>query len=220
MKISNNDSVKFGTLPNNVREVINQPKVKRILLREYNIKKSDISKLKSSELGFSLLSKHPGIRDFNLPKEAGLLINPPADTYLSRVCVSVPEANLEQADAHFFAFCIKKAIEMEKVFRRTSKQITEAPELKSWETAIDRRERRIKIALRDYKDNYNYGDNWAVNDDLFQQIERYQREERKIDAENAPNFELAKKRIAKVIFDKWQQIGGMKMEEPFKVAVN
>lgn len=150
----NNQS--FGTLTKNAKELIQNPNVKNILIKKYKIGYNEIKNLERSRLRFGLLSDC--VPEGQLPKTSGLIVST-SNNFITNTIVSVPEIKLSNSDNDFFAYCVSKAVKMEKSYSNTLKKMGSHPENVEFRKNILKFEGAVKKAIKNFSKGYNKGDN-------------------------------------------------------------
>lgn len=196
----------FGNLHREVKQAINTPGVRTILLREYKIGKKEIRAMDASPIRISLLSSF--FKNSSVPETAGLVLSPPKDSLISRKTISVAEnqySNIENVGQAMFASFINKAYKMCELYKETVKGAKNHPLNKQWRKDITVVEKNVRKALNNYSSAYNH-----KNDDemvsLAKQFKDFGQEELKIDSRHNANRLIAQKDLANKVNEGWDEI--------------
>lgn len=150
----NQNQTSFGSISKTAKSVINRADVRTILEREHSIIGSDIRKLDESGLKFSLLSEVVP----HLSETSGLCVTPPKGSNLPRVTVSMADIDLNSTNAQFFANMVKRAKEIETVYRNALKEFGAHSIRKNFTKKMSKIDSGFRQGTRDYVRAYNSSD--------------------------------------------------------------
>lgn len=206
----------FGNLKRDVKLLLNQPHV-RSALKEYNVTKQDIRALDESHLRFQLLSslfkKTVLPVGYDVSQYSGLFLRAPKKSNLPNVTVTVSEADLGKADTKFFAFCVAKARDMEKLYRETIKEIGNHPLSKQKSEEITNVERQVKKDLKNYVASYQASDERGLRTS-YGKIKASEMQEIKIDSRYKNQIDRLNKQVMGEISEGWNTINHREYVEP------
>lgn len=153
-----------GQMSSEVKGVINRADVRTILKNKYGITQKEIKMLdRTGPFRFELLSERRCLEGYDhitnetapfIPKTAGLIINPRKGSGLPVTTISSPESNLIVSDSEFFAFCVKKAVDMVNVYKEAVSKYSTHSINKQLHNETTELERPVKTKLKDYKAAY------------------------------------------------------------------
>lgn len=210
----------FSRLPEDVKTFMLSPLIRTILKKQHNIDSKELRALDESNLKFTFLKD--SVPELGLTEYAGLVLNPPGKSYLPRVAITEPGFDLTTTGPQFFAYCVKKALDLEKTYRtgldQFIKDFAQHPANKARKKAIDKIERPIKNVLKDYRDLYNSG-NGEQTSELSRKLTNFATQEQKIDAKYQPDLDKFQANFEKGIAGEWKAINEQEMPDSIMAVV-
>lgn len=172
----NRGNLSFGRLAPDVKEMLKNPEVSRVVgkvLSEKNLGILDKSKLKFS---LSLRFTNPDTLEID-----GLFLSPPKSLPLSQVKIT-PDKQVENGD--ILAICLKKALPLVKAHFKILKEVNRHNWRKAQSIKIHHLEEKVRAALNTYDFTSNNSQNHFA-DELEQiqgeiRLEKIKRDEGKI----------------------------------------
>lgn len=200
---SSNSRTSFGHLSREAKEVVNSSAVRMILKNKYKIGAKDIRKLDETSLRFRLLSEC--LPELDIPQTSGLLLTSYKGSKLPNMCISSPNVNLNETGADFFAFCVKKAIDMANFYKAKVKVFGSHPVNKAWREKITEIERPLKVSLKKFTAAYNGGDDVTMSV-MATNFKRAERLELKVDSKYNSIKERVNEELASDVSNGWSEI--------------
>lgn len=155
------NTIEFTRLSSVAKAHINDASIRTILSRKYKIDTREIRLIDSSPFKYALLNEVNALSSLNLPDNAGLILIPNNKyaAHLEKICISNPNTNLHRTDNQFFAFCVAKAVKMEKEFRVLKKEFASHSMMREWRKKITKAEKPLKQLYKSIVYEYNQNGN-------------------------------------------------------------
>lgn len=202
-----------GQMSDAVKAVLDS-QVKKILKIKYDIGKKELGMLdRTSPFKIELLSErrclesydHVTNEYYSLSSTAGLVINPRKGSGLPLTVVSSPESYLNKSDSEFFAFCVKKAVDMVNVYKKAVNDFSSHKINKELHNETTELERPVKTKLKDFKAAYVRCDLKSIKR-LSNFFENLAQKKLQLDDKFRADKEIALQKLKETVIEAWEKI--------------
>lgn len=203
-----------GQMSSEVKGVLNRADVRTILQNKYEIGQKEVKMLdRTGPFRIELLSErrclegydHVANEYYALPKTAGLVINPRKGSGLPVTIISSPESNLNASDSEFFAFCVKKAVDMVNVYKEAVSKYSTHSINKQLNYLTTQLESPVKTKLKDYKAAYVRFDMKTMKR-VSAFFDNLAEKKLQLDDKFRVDRELALHKLRKTVIESWAKI--------------
>ena len=191
----------FGSFSKSAKHLINRYDVRTFLEREHDVTYKEIRKMDESAIKFSLLSEVVP----ELAPTAGLYVLPPKGSRLPALSLTKPDINLNGTHSTFFAGIVKKAIELEEVYRGAIKDFGKHPISRKYSRQILKMEENVKKTARQFVHAYNSGDKTEMQK-LSSFLTQNDKHETRLTETCAAKCESAHEKLVETVVPQWEDI--------------
>lgn len=204
-----------GQISNEAKSILNREDVRTILENKYGIGKKEIKMLdRTGPFRLELLSERRCLEGYDhktnettpfIPKTAGLIINPRKGSGLPVTTISSPESNLIASDSEFFAFCVKKAVDMVNVYKEAVSKYSTHSINKQLHNETTELERPVKTKLMAFKAAYVRFDLKTMKK-VSSFFDNLAEKKLQLDDKYMAERELALHKLKKTVIEAWGKI--------------